>query len=164
MRAIRRIPKLLWDASIGRHSVVDELKSDPALADDGLIGFAVVGAVVVGLTTLELLPTLLAPVVAPVLALAMAFILRLLTGIARHPATLAQTTATVTATSLPLLLIPIPVVGAPVGITLWLLAGIVMLQRITLARLDIAAVVTLLSHALTIGALIGAGFAIEAVI
>jgi hypothetical protein len=164
MRAIRRIPKLLRDASIGRHSVVDELKEDPALADDGLIGFAVVSTVVVGLTTLELLPTLLTPVVAPILALAMAFVLRLLTRIARHPATLAQTTATVTATSLPLLLIPIPVVGAPVGITLWLLAGIVMLQRITLARLDIAAVVTLLSHALTIGALIGAGFAIEAVI
>ena len=164
MRALARIVRLLWAASTGRRTVVDELKHDPAIADDGLIGFAVIGTVVVGLTTLDLLPTLLAPVLAPPAVLLAAFVLRLVTRIARNPATLAETTATITLTSLPLLLIPIPTLGPPVGITAWLLAGIFMLQRVTLARLDVAAVATLLSHALTVGTVIGAAFAIDAFI
>ncbi|MEX1004787.1 MAG: hypothetical protein WD990_14120 [Acidimicrobiia bacterium] len=162
MNAVTRIAGSLWEASTVRRSVVDELKDDPAMADDGLIGFAVIGTVVIGLTTFEWLPTVLGPLASPLAALFAAFVLRLVSRVARHPATLAETTATVTLTSLPLLVIPVPVVGAAVGITLWLLAGIFMLQRITLARLDVAAVITLLAHALTVGAVIGVAFAVEA--
>lgn len=162
MRAIRRIARSVWMASGGRREVVDELKADPAVADDGLIAFAFIGVVVSGLVTLEPVIALAAIIAAPLAALASALVLRLVSRIARHPVTLAQTTAAVTLTSLPLLLIPIPIVGAPVGLGMWVLAGIVMLQRLTLARLDIAAVILLLSHALTIGTLIATGFAIQA--
>ncbi len=134
------------------------------MADDGLIGFAVVGTAVIGLTTFDWLPTVLGPIVSPLAALFAAFVLRLVSRVARHPATLAETTATVTLTSLPLLAIPVPVAGAAVGITLWLLAGIFMLQRITHAHLNAAAVITLLAHALTVGAVIGIAFAVEAFI
>lgn len=162
MRAIRRIARSVWMASGGRREVVDELKADPAVADDGLIAFAFISVVVSGLVTLEPVIALAAIIAAPLAALAAALVLRLVSRIARHPVTLAQTTAAVTLTSLPLLLIPIPIVGAPVGLGMWVLAGIVMLQRLTLARLDIAAVILLLSHALTIGTLIATGFAIQA--
>ena len=134
------------------------------MADDGLIGFAVIGTAVIGLTTFHWLPTILGPLISPLAALFAAFVLRLVSRVARHPATLAETTATVTLTSLPLLAIPVPVVGAAIGITLWLLAGIFMLQRVTLARLEVAAVITLLAHALTVGAVIGIAFAVEAFI
>lgn len=164
MSFVSRIARSFWEASTGRRGVVDELKDDPAMADDGLIGFAIIGTVVIGLTTFAWLPTVLGPVVSPLAALLAAFVLRLVSRIARYPATLAETTATVTLTSLPLLAIAIPVVGAAIGITLWLLAGIFMLHRITLARLDIAAVITLLAHALTVGVVIGAAFAIEALV
>lgn len=164
MYALRRIARLAISASTGRRDVVDELRDDPAVADDGLIVFALVGTAVVGSTTRQLLPTLLAPVLSPLVALFAAFVLRLVTRITRHPATLAEATATVTLTSLPLLTIPIPAIGAPLGITSWLLVGIVMLQRVTLARLDQAAVITLLGHALTVGALIGIAFAVEALV
>ena len=164
MTHVIRIARSFWEASTGRRSVVDELKDDPAMADDGLIGFALIGTVVIGLTTFDWLPTVLGPVVSPLAALLAAFVLRLVSRVARHPATLAETTATVTLTSLPLLAIPIPVVGAAVGITLWLLTGIFMLQRVTLARLDVAAVITLLAHALTVGAVIGCAFAFEALV
>lgn len=164
MNALRRIGRAAWQASTGRREVVDSLRDDPAIADDGLIVFAVVATAVVGLTSRTLLPTVLVPILAPLAALLAGFVLRLVLRIARQPATLAETTATVTLTSLPLLAVPIPAVGGPVGITLWLLVGILMLQRVTLARLDVAAVVTLLSHALTVGALIGAGFAIDALV
>lgn len=162
MNAIRRIARSVWMASGGRREVVNELKEDPAVADDGLIAFAFIGVVVSGLVTLEPLIALTAIIAAPLAALAASLVLRLVSRIARHPVTLAQTTAAVTLTSLPLLLIPIPVVGAPVGLGMWVLAGIVMLQRLTLARLDIAAVILLLSHALTIGTLMATGFAIQA--
>ena len=105
-----------------------------------------------------------ATVLAPLTALLAAFVLRLVTRIARQQATLAETTAAITTTSLPLLLVPVPTIGPPIGITLWLLAGIFLLQRVTHARLDVAAVVTLLSHALTTGVLIGIGYAVEALI
>lgn len=164
MNAVRRIAGLFWEASTFRRSVVDELKEDPAVADDGLIGFAVIGTAVIGLTTFQWLPTVLGPLASPLAALFAAFVLRLVARVARHPATLAETTATVTLTSLPLLAIPIPVVGAAIGITLWLLASIFMLQRITLVRLDVAAVILLLAHALTVGAVIGVAFAVEALI
>ena len=162
MNAVTRIARLFWEASTVRRSVVDELKEDPAVADDGLIGFALIGTVVIGLTTFHWLPTVLGPVASPLAALFAAFVLRLVSRVARHPATLAETTATVTLPSLPLLAIPIPVAGAAVGITLWLLTSIFMLQRITLARLDVAAVILLLAHALTVGAVIGIAFALEA--
>lgn len=164
MTTITRIARFMWDASIGRHSVAEELKDDPGMADDGLIGFTVVGTVVTGLTTLELIPTLLAPVISPLIAVLAAFVLRLVGRIAHHPATMAETVATVTLTSLPLLLIPIPMVGAPVGVTAWLLVGIIMLHRVTLARLNSAAIITLLSHALTVGLIIGVGFGIEVLV
>lgn len=162
MTTIVRIARSFWDASTGRRSVIDDLKDDPALADDGLIGFAVIGTVVIGFTTFHWLPTLLGPLISPLAALLAAFVLRLVSRVARHPATLAETTAIVTLTSLPLLAIPIPVAGAAVGITLWLLAGIFLFQRVTLARLELAAVITLLAHALTVGAVIGTAFAVEA--
>lgn len=164
MTTINRIARFMWDASTGRRGVAEELKHDPGVADDGLIGFTVVGTVVTGLTTLQLIPTLLAPVVSPLTAVLAAFVLRLVGRIARHPATMAETVATVTLTSLPLLLIPIPMVGGPVGVTAWLLSGIFMLHRVTHAPLNSAAVITLLSHALTLGLIIGAGFAIEALV
>lgn len=164
MRSVRRIARTLWDASTGRRAAAEALKEDPAVADDGLIGFAVVATLVVGLTTFEILPTVLTPVLAPLVALLAAFVLRLVTRVARQQVTLAETTATITTTSLPLLLVPLPTIGPPIGITWWLLAGIFMLQRVTLARIDVAAVVTLLSHALTTGALIGVGYAVEAFI
>lgn len=163
MNAIRRVARNVWQASTGRREVLGELKEDPAVADDGLIAFAFIGTVVSGLTTLELWIALVALIGAPLAALAASFVLRLVSHIARYPVTLAQATATVTLTSLPLLLIPIPVVGTPIGLALWLLAGIFMLQRLTLARLDIAAVILLLSHALTVATLIATGFAIQAV-
>jgi hypothetical protein len=53
-------------------------------------------------------------------------------------------------------------VGGTIGITLWLLTGIFMLQRVILARLEVAAVITLLAHALSVGAVIGIAFAVEA--
>ena len=164
MRAVRRIARALWDGSTGRRAAAEALREDPAVADDGLIGFAVVATFVVGLTTFAILPTVLTPVLAPLTALLAAFVLRLVTRIARQQATLAETTAAITTTSLPLLLVPVPTIGPPIGITMWLLAGIFLLQRVTLARLDVAAVVTLLSHALTTGVLIGIGYAIEALI
>lgn len=162
MNSLRRIARSVWLASTGRREVVHELKEDPAVADDGLVAFAFIGVVVTGLLTLEPLIALAAVVASPLAALAAAFVLRLVSRIARYPVTLAQTTATVTLTALPLLLMPVPIVGTPIGVALWLLAGIFMLQRLTLARLDIAAVILLLSHALTIGALIAAGFAVQA--
>lgn len=162
MITLRRIARLFWEGTTARPTVVEELKHDPGVADDGLIGFAVIGTVVIGLTTFDWLPTVLGPIAAPLTALLAAFVLRLVSRIARHPATLAETTATVTLTSLPLLLIPVPFVGGPIGVTAWLLAGIFMFHRITRAGLDGAVVMTLLSHALTIGALFGLGFAIEA--
>lgn len=164
MSAVTGAFRLFWEASTVRRGVVDELKEDPAVADDGLIGFAVIGTAVIGLTTFEWLPTVLGPLVSPLAALFAAFVLRLVSRVARHPATLAEATATVTLTSLPLLAIPVPVVGAAIGITLWLLTGIFMLQRITLARLDVAAVILLLAHALSVGAVIGVAFAVEAII
>lgn len=162
MSAIRRIARNVWLGSTGRREVVGEVKEDPAVADDGLVAFALIGVVVSGLVTLEPWIALAALLGAPLAALTAAFVLRLVARIARHPVTFAQTTATVTLTSLPLLLIPIPVVGTPIGLTVWLLAGIFMLQRLTLARLDVAAVILLLSHALTVGTLIAAGFAVQA--
>jgi hypothetical protein len=160
--AVIRIARSFWEASTGRRTVVEELKDDPAIADDGLIGFAVIGTVVIGLTTFAWLPTVLGPLLAPLSALFAAFVLRLVSRVARHPVTMAETTATVTLTSLPLLAIPIPVVGGTIGITLWLLTGIFMLQRVILARLEVAAVITLLAHALSVGAVIGIAFAVEA--
>jgi hypothetical protein len=159
--SVIRIARSFWEASTVRRSVVDELKDDPAMADDGLIGFAIIGTAVIGLTTFEWLPTVLGPVVSPLAALFAAFVLRLVSRVARHPVTMAEATATVTLTALPLLVIPVPVVGAAIGVTLWLLAGIFMLQRVTLARLDVAAVITLLSHALTLGAVMGTAFVVE---
>lgn len=162
MRAVRRIARNVWLGSTGRLEVVHEIKEDPAVADDGLIAFSLIGVAVSGLMTLEPWIALAALVGAPLAALIAAFVLRLVSSIARQSVTFAQTTATVTLTSLPLLLVPIPIVGAPIGIALWLLAGIFMLQRLTLARLDMAAVILLLSHALTVGTLIAAGFATQA--
>ena len=162
MITMRRIARLFWEGSTLRQTVVEELKHDPGVADDGLIGVAVIGTFVVGLTTFRIIPTALAPLVTPLAALFAAFTLRLVTRVANHPATLAETTATVTLSALPLLVIPIPIVGGPIGITGWVLAGVFMLQRVTLARLDVAAMMTLLGHALAIGAVIGAGFAIDA--
>lgn len=162
MRAVRRIARNVWLGSTGRREVIHEIQEEPAVADDGLIAFALIGVAVSGLVTLEPWIALAALLAAPLAALAAAFVLRVVSRIARHPVTFAQTTATVTLTSLPLLLIPIPIVGAPIGLGLWLLAGIFMLQRLALVRLDIAAVILLLSHALTIGALIAAGFAVQA--
>lgn len=164
MTSVARIARLLWAGSTGRRTVVDELKDDPAVADDGLIGFAVIGTAVIGLTTFAWLPTVLGPVVSPVAALFAAFVLRTVSSIARHPVTMAEATATVTLTSLPLLAIPVPVIGGAVGITLWLLAGIFMLHRVTRARLDVAAVITLLAHALAVGAIIGAAFGVDALV
>lgn len=164
MTAIRRIWRGMWAASSGQRRIAEELRDDPAMADDGLIGFAAIATIVIGLSTFELIPTLIAPLVGPLAALVAAFVLRLVTRISRHPIALAETTATVTLTSLPLLLVPVPVVGPPIAVAGWLLAGIFMLQRVTLARLDVAAVVTLLSHALTVGVLIATGFALEALL
>lgn len=164
MTSVRRIARSVWLASTGRREVVDELKDEPAVADDGLIAFAVIGVVVSGLASFEPWIALGALLGAPLAALAASAVLRLVSRIARHPVTLAQATATVTLTSLPLLLIPIPIAGPPIGLAVWLLAGIFMLQQLTLARLDVAAVILLLSHALTIGTLIATGFAIQALI
>src|SRR5690606_4011035 len=164
MTAVTRAARLLWAGSTGRRSVVDELKDDPAVADDGLIGFAVIGTCVIGLTTFAWLPTVLGPAVSPLAALFAPAVLRTVSNVAGHPVTLAEATATVTLTSLPLLAIPVPVVGGAVGITLWLLAGIFMLQRVTRARLDVSAVITLLAHALSVGAVIGAAFAVDALL
>lgn len=162
MTTIRRIAGLLWVGALAGPELTDELKQDRGVADDGLIAVSVIGTVIVGVTTLSILTTALAPILSPLVALFAAFVLRLVNRIAGHQVDLAETTATVTLTSLPLLLVAIPVVGGPIGITWWLLAGIFTLRRVTLARIDAVAVVTLLSHGLTIGVLFGVGFAIDA--
>lgn len=164
MSTVRRILVYLRDGALARHDLVDEVKSDPGVADDGLLAMTVIGPLVTGLFTLHWLPAVLAIVLAPLFSLFAAFVLRLVCRIASTDVTLAQTTATVTLTSLPLVLVPIPLIGLPLAVTWWLLAGILVLQRVTLARLDNAAVVTLLSHALTVGAVLGAGFAVQALI
>ena len=161
---IRRIFRLLVLGAVASKDLVEEMREEPAVADDGLIATAVIGTFVVGLTTFDWLPTVIAPVATPVLALFVAFVLRLVNRIAQNQITLAETTAVVTLTTLPLILTPIPVVGAFVGPLWWLMSGIFLLQRVTLARIDNAALVTLLGHALSIGTIFGAGFAIDAVL
>jgi hypothetical protein len=161
VRVVRRIAGALWEGAFARKTIVEELKGDPGVADDGLIGIALVGTVVAAAISRELIPTLLAPVVTPLAALFAAFVLRLIGRIARHPATLAETTATVTLPCLPLLLLPIPVVGGPIGVTWWVLAQIFLLHRIIRARIDAVAVIVLLGHALVIGVAFGVAFAVE---
>lgn len=154
---------MLHGAAI-RSDLVEEMREDPAVADDGLIGIAIIGTLVVGLTTFHWLPTVIAPLASPILALFMSFVLRLVNRIAGNKVTLAETTAIVTLTALPLVLVPIPLVGGIIGPVWWLLAGIFLLSRVTLARIDNAALVTLLSHALSIGAIFGLAFAVDLVL
>jgi len=164
MRTARRIIRLLVQGAAIRSDLVDEMRDDPAVADDGLIAVAAIGTVVVGLTTFHWLPTVIAPLATPLLALFVSFVLRLVSRIAGNQVTFAETTAVVTLTSLPLVLIPIPFVGGLIGPVWWLFSGILLLGRVTLAGIDNAALVTLLSHALSIGAILGFGFAVQSLL
>lgn len=159
MTTFRRIIRLLLNGALASRDIVDEMREDPAIADDGLIAVSAIGTIVVGLGTLNWLPTVIAPFASPVLALFLAFVLRLVNRITGNQVKLAETTAVVTLTSLPLILTPIPVVGPFIGGLWWLIAGIFLLQRFTLRNIDNAALTTLLGHALSIGAIFGLSFA-----
>ena len=164
MNTARRIVRLLLNGALASRDLVDEMHDDPAIADDGLIATSVIATLVVGLTTFDWIQTVIAPIAGPLLALFVSFVLRLVNRIAGNQVTLAETTAVVTLTTLPLLLVPIPAIGALIGGVWWLLAGIFLLQRVTLARIDSAALTTLLGHALSIGAIFGTAFAINLLI